>query len=361
MPASTTGTTSPSAAVTIGRASPIATTARPCARSGSARSERAALVTCRRRWRPPCRSSRSTRGRVDVGGLRVVDEAHAAERRHRLHHVLETAEAVEGARQRRAATRRQMADRRRRHDVAQACGGPAARSRQRHQRGRASDVRCHMKPRRHVGVGDVLDAVGHRCARPPRVAIASPPCCPHSRPPSRRPSGWRRCALRRRVRRFVRMTIEVIGRKVQQRRNPRTERVGRLELKAARLDHVHRVGGRGSSTCALSGTPMLPPDQHAPARGLEHPADQRRRRRLPLRAGDRDDRPRSQRDASSSSPITGTPRLARARRSGRSAARPGSARRGRHDSNVDATWPPSSSATPARAARGLGRSRASCR
>ena len=40
------------------------------------------------------------------------------------------------------------------------------------------------------------------------------------------------------------VAIEVIGREVQQHRDPRMERVGALELKAARLDDVNGVVGR---------------------------------------------------------------------------------------------------------------------
>ena len=51
------------------------------------------------------------------------------------------------------------------------------------------------------------------------------------------------------------------------------------------------VSGVDSDTCALSGAPMLPPTVTSESRRLEHPSGQRRRRRLALRAGDRDQAP----------------------------------------------------------------------
>ena len=85
------------------------------------------------------------------------------------------------------------------------------------------------------------------------------------------------------------------------------------------------------STCALSGTPMLPPTSTLLARrGCSIRPDQRRRRRLAFGSGDGDDAAAQPADASSSSPITGTPRVARRdqRRAAR-AARPGWSRRDR--------------------------------
>ena len=55
-----------------------------------------------------------------------------------------------------------------------------------------------------------------------------------------------------------RVPVEVVGREVQQHRDPRPERLRALELEAARLDHVNRFVGE-ASTCALSARPMLPP------------------------------------------------------------------------------------------------------
>ena len=73
-----------------------------------------------------------------------------------------------------------------------------------------------------------------------------------------------------------------------------------------------RVRRATSSTCALSGGADVAARRHVEAGRLEHARRQRRRRRLALRAGDRDRRgPSSQRDASSSSPMTGTPARAR--------------------------------------------------
>ena len=115
-----------------------------------------------------------------------------------------------------------------------------------------------------------------------------------------------------RVRRLVRMAIEVIGRKIQQRRNPRPEGVGGFELEAARLDHVHGVGGRRLDLRADADSPMLPPTStRLPDASSMRPTsvvvvD------LPLVPVIATIGPRSQRDASSSSPITGTPARPRA-------------------------------------------------
>ena len=143
----------------------------------------------------------------------------------------------------------------------------------------------------------------------------------------------------------------MVGREIQQHRDPRVERVDLLELKAARLDDVQRVGRRVVDTCALSGRPMLPPTVTLkPAASSIRPVsavvvD------LPFVPVMAITRPRSQRDASSISPMTGTP--ARARRLQRPADRParrGSARPGRRPRTSPADGRRARARRPARAA-----------
>ena len=61
-----------------------------------------------------------------------------------------------------------------------------------------------------------------------------------------------------------------------------------FQLEAARLDDVDRVLGRVVDLRAERVADVAA-DEHVMAARLEHPPGQRRRRRLPLRAGDRDD------------------------------------------------------------------------
>ena len=146
----------------------------------------------------------------------------------------------------------------------------------------------------------------------------------------------------------ARVPIEMVGREVEEHRDPRPERLDALELKAARLDDVNRLVGRHVDLRAQREADVAADEHVVPAR-FEHPPGQRRRRRLPFRAGDGDD-PAAQPAA--------TP--ARARRSpgrrprapprspdGIAEARPGSARSDPRRISVAARWPPSSSATPA--------------
>ena len=94
--------------------------------------------------------------------------------------------------------------------------------------------------------------------------------------------------LRRRI--FVdgRVAIEVVGREVEQHRDPRLERLRALELKTARLDDVDRLFRRGLDLRAQRQADVAA-DEDAVAAGLEHAAGQRRGRRLPFRPGDGDD------------------------------------------------------------------------
>ena len=84
-----------------------------------------------------------------------------------------------------------------------------------------------------------------------------------------------------------RMPIEMVRREVQHHRDPRVERVDLLELKAARLDDMQRVGGRHRHLRAQRRADVAA-DRHLESRRLEHPPGQRGRRRLAFRAGDRD-------------------------------------------------------------------------
>ena len=86
----------------------------------------------------------------------------------------------------------------------------------------------------------------------------------------------------------VRVPVQVVGREVQQRRDPRVERLGRLELEAADFDDVDRLVGRRVHLRRKRVADVPGHGRRQPSR-REHPADQRRGRGLPLRAGDRDD------------------------------------------------------------------------
>ena len=86
------------------------------------------------------------------------------------------------------------------------------------------------------------------------------------------------------------MPIEMVGGEVQPQRNPRTERRRRLELKAAHFDHVNRLRRRLVHLRAQRHADVSA-DEHVAPCGPQHPADERRRRRLPFRSGHRDHRP----------------------------------------------------------------------
>jgi len=94
--------------------------------------------------------------------------------------------------------------------------------------------------------------------------------------------------LRRRVLGEVDVVVEMVGREIEQHRNPRTERFGRLQLKAARFDDVDGALGRLVDLRAQRVADVAA-DENVIARFIEHPARQRRRRRFPLRSRDRDD------------------------------------------------------------------------
>ena len=90
------------------------------------------------------------------------------------------------------------------------------------------------------------------------------------------------------VLRDVGVAIEVVGREVQQHRDPRLEGVDAFQLKAARFNHVDCVLGRFVDLSA-EGTADVAADEDVMAAGFEHSAGQRRRGRLALGPGDRDD------------------------------------------------------------------------
>ena len=139
--------------------------------------------------------------RLDVGRLRVVDEPHAADRRHRLERVLEAGEPLDRARHRRRRRRRPSGDRGRRGDVARAGARPSSRTATSGTSGtRPRGVRCTIAS----AVDD--DAVGERAlerrtARARRAACAASASAGASSALTTAQSsaaGWRRCAPSRR-------------------------------------------------------------------------------------------------------------------------------------------------------------------
>ena len=91
--------------------------------------------------------------------------------------------------------------------------------------------------------------------------------------------------LRRGVRVEVRIAIHVIGRDVQQQRDVRAERVDGLELERRELEHVRarplEIDGGDQRLADVAG------DDRLPSGDFEDLADERGRRRLAVRAGDR--------------------------------------------------------------------------
>ena len=138
------------------------------------------------------------------------------------------------------------------------------------------------------------------------------------------------------------VTIEMVRGQVQQDRNPWMKRVGRLELKAAHLDDMERLG-RGVGHLRAQGRSDVSADQRPQAAGVEHAPGQRRRRRLALRSGDRHD-PSAQparRELDLSHDRNAGVRAPRRSRADR-AARPGSARSESAEVNVARRCAPSS-------------------
>ena len=86
------------------------------------------------------------------------------------------------------------------------------------------------------------------------------------------------------------MAIQVVRGDVQPDGDPRPECRCRLELEAAGLDDVKRLGRRLVHVRA-HGNADVAAHQHGPAGSRQHPSHERRRRRLPFRPRDGDDAP----------------------------------------------------------------------
>jgi hypothetical protein len=84
------------------------------------------------------------------------------------------------------------------------------------------------------------------------------------------------------------MAIEVIGREVEQHRDPRVERIRRLELEAADLDDVQRGGRRLRDLRGKRGA-QVAARRHVEPGVAENPRGQRGRRGLALGARNGDD------------------------------------------------------------------------
>ena len=214
-------------------------------------------------------------GRIDVGGLRIVDEAHTAALAHRLHHVLEAGEALERLREGRLGGTGQVADGGGRDDVAQHVTARQVHGRDRQQR----HVAFRGAVPDEAAAGMNLGGVGVE-------SVAHDPCPSLLRHPHRLGAVGvdhgpvvgllvgEDSRLGGGVGSLAWMAIEVVGREIQQRRNPRPERVGGFKLKAAGLDHVHGVGGRCFDLRAHR-VADIAAYHHAPAGGFEHAPHQR--------------------------------------------------------------------------------------
>ena len=228
-------------------------------------------------------------GRVDVGGLRVVHEAHSVDLADQFEHVLQAGER----RQRRGhAVDRgtgQAADGGGGHDIRRHVTAGQPRHAERHERHFAFRSTVPHHPVAHV------DAEIERAGRGV-LHLARGASTEHERlgligiqhAPVAGALVGEDARLGPGVAVEVGMPIQMVGRQVEQRRNPRMEGVGRLELEAAGFDDMQRVGcGRGHVRAERHAD--VAAHQHRVARGLEHLADERRGRRLPLRAGDGDE------------------------------------------------------------------------
>ena len=289
--ASITGTTSASASRTSGAASPIATTARPRDASGSRSSRKSPPLN-----RPPTSATTPTgkafdrpARRFDVRRLRVVDEADAADRDPRLHHMLETAEAL-AARHHRA-----------RADAGNGCGRdccddvvqhvPAGQLHRRH--GNQALRRCRRATDDPVAIDEKPSLVDPSGEKPTRL-LAMPSLCAITIGSSALTTAQSSARWFAKMRAFAAAYASTFG--------------CRSRWSSARLSHsaIHglnvvvvsswklltsttwMVSGVESSTCDVSGTPMLPPTSTSLAVRRNHPSKQRRRRRLPFRSRHRD-------------------------------------------------------------------------
>ena len=272
--------------------------------------------------------------RLDVGRLRVVDEPHAADLGDRLQRVLEAGER----RDRRASWRRA---RRRRARATAAAATHVAEQVAAEQPDRATGISgvspaAVRSPITSPPLSATPSASGASSAKPARAGACSRAASAQRRrvvgvddgPVVRRPGSRRSAPSPRAYASNVGVPIEVVGREVQQHGDPRVERLGRLELEAADLDDVHRVGRRLGHLRAERRRRCCRRRVACTPAACEHPADERRRRRLALRAGDRDD-PAAQparRQLDLADDRHAAPRARRRRTGWSPAARPGSAR-----------------------------------
>ena len=227
--------------------------------------------------------------RLDVGRFRIVDEAHAGRVGDQLHGVLEPAEAVDGRRHRRRRRAGDRADRGRRHHVVDQMRAEQMDRVERHEPiGGAApplDDPSVFDDRAFVDRAAPREVALHRAAAPREVEDRRIVGVDHRE--VARLLVLEDPRLRRAVGLHRRMPIEVVRREVQHHADPRVECVDLLELEAARLDDVERVGRRRRHLRAERRADVAA-DGHLESRRLEHPARQGRRRRLALRAGDRD-------------------------------------------------------------------------
>ena len=302
-----------------GRASPIATTAACRLSSGPRKSPKSPPLKRPPRitTSPASKLSNRAQRRIDVGGLGIVDEADAVDLGDGLQRVLEPREALDSAASSRSgAIASQRRDGGGREHV---CKQMSAQQLHRRRAARAarrrpasagrSHCRRSARPRRArsriANISRRLRAsAGDRDATPRRRALTTAQSLAVL---VREDAG-----LGRRVLRRVGMPIEMIGRKVQQHGDPRMEGVGRSRAESCwprRRGSCRRSRHRPARSAR---TPMLPPTStRCPPASSIRPVsvvvvD------LPFVPVIATTRPRSQRDASSSSPITGTPGRARA-------------------------------------------------
>ena len=324
-PASCTATRSPSASRSSGRASPIATTV-ACRADERRRRDRAKSPPLNRPPRitttPVVEALDRAPRRFDVGRLRVVDEPHAADLADRFERVLEPGEALDRARHRRRLDAGERRHRRRRQHVGEQVAARAA--------GSTTAARAARRPsavRRTIASPSTTtpSSSGRPASRTAaaaprrRRAIASDArIVGVEHRPVRRPSDSRRSAPW--PRRTPRRSRGDRGGRARSSAAPRSTGGTSRSLSSWKLlaSTTWIVSAVESSTCALSAWPMLPPTstRWPPASSIRPVSvvvvD------LPFVPVIATIRPRSQRDASSSSPMTGTP--ARARRLDRPAA-----------------------------------------
>ncbi len=229
--------------------------------------------------------------RFHVGRLRIVDEPHVTNPTSGLHHVLETMKPTQGVGH---GVRRHSCHRRNGSGCNHVVQHVATGQFDRRHRNEAFHRRV-CPPHNPVIVQEkaIHDRAGggeHHSPRSDATAarhdrrVIGVDDCPIGRLLVRKDARFRR-----RVRLDGWMPIEMVGGEVEPQRDPWTEPDGRLELKAAHLDDVHRLR-RGAFDLHAQRHPDVSADQDVASRLLEHPAEQRCRRRFSFRAGDRHDR-----------------------------------------------------------------------